>query len=112
MAPDAAATFKVVESGSGLPGPFFFYQEAMDEHANPGHVHGSSNFSTLRHARVPAERAEEFAARVAALAEEFARLGEPPESGSTGSWRASSSPTCRGCQRRAGDAGRRTSEGR
>jgi hypothetical protein len=51
MAPDAAATFKVVESGSGLPGPFFFYQEAMDEHANPGHVHGSSNFSTLRHAR-------------------------------------------------------------
>ena len=75
-----ARAFKFVEGGAGSPGPFLFYRQAMEEHAGPGidPEHGFPNFSTLRHARVPAERAQEFADRVLELAEEFARLEAVP----------------------------------
>lgn len=77
-----ARAFRFVEGGAGSPEPFLFYRQAMGEHADPGTDpgHGFPNFSTLRHARVPAEKAKEFAGRVLDLAEEFARYeGVPGE---------------------------------
>ena len=75
-----ARAFKFVESRAGSAGPFLFYRQAMGEHADPkaNPEHGFPNFSTLRHARVPAEQAERFAERVLELAEEFARLERVP----------------------------------
>ena len=76
-----ARAFKFSESGAGSPGPFLFYRQAMDEHAGSGARRPPGfpeDLATLRHARVPAGWAKEFADRVLELAEEFARMEAVP----------------------------------
>ena len=66
----AARTF-VVSPGprhDAAPVPSFIHEAAREAR------HDERNMATLRHARIPADRAEEFFARVGALAEEFTRL--------------------------------------
>jgi DNA-binding transcriptional ArsR family regulator len=62
--------FREVE---GVPGvePFFLLREAINEYVLPESVDGFEDVSTLAHARIPMEKAQEFADRVMELAEEF-----------------------------------------
>lgn len=62
-------TTKTKRPASGPPG---FFQVAVDEARSP--TDGEYESSTLRHARIPADRAEEFFAEVHRLAVEFTNL--------------------------------------
>jgi DNA-binding transcriptional ArsR family regulator len=55
-----------------------FFRQAMDEYEEPelGEVPGT--LLTLRHARIPAEKAQEFTRRVSELADEFADFESVP----------------------------------
>ncbi|HET7480927.1 MAG TPA: winged helix-turn-helix domain-containing protein [Rubrobacteraceae bacterium] len=60
--------------------PFMFLRQAMNEYLAPESGEEFGGSSTLAHARIPPERAQEFANRVWELAEEFRSLeGVPGE---------------------------------
>lgn len=73
----AARLFKFldVEEAEG-GGPFMFFRQAMEERVSAEDP--SVEVSTLRHARIPAEKAREFSARVMELADEFAGMETTP----------------------------------
>lgn len=61
--------------------PFMFFRQAMNEYVDPDpEGPEAGGWSTLRHARIPAEKAQEFYEKVLELADEFAEyesvLGE------------------------------------
>ena len=67
-----------------IPGVELFFlmrlamREAVNEYVTPESVAGFEDITTLGHARVPANRAQEFADRVKELAEEFRSLKRVP----------------------------------
>jgi len=67
-----------------IPGVELFFlmrlamREAVNEYVTPESVAGFEDITTLGHARVPADRAQEFADRVKELAEEFRSLKRVP----------------------------------
>jgi DNA-binding transcriptional ArsR family regulator len=68
-----ARTFVIRSLGEEEMDPFFMVREAMAEWV----LDDELGMSTLRHARIPRARAEEWTKRLNALAEEFA--GQQPE---------------------------------
>ena len=54
--------------------PFMFFRQAMNEYLAPESGEKFGGSSTLAHARIPVDRAQEFANRVWELAEEFRSL--------------------------------------
>lgn len=71
-----AATFVLPHSDQGSH--LSFLREAVEEARDP--AEGESAFFTLRHARIPEDRLEDFAERLIDLAEDFAAA---PRGGST-----------------------------
>src|SRR5215211_7713535 len=73
--------FREIEDVPGVE-PFFLMrlamQEAVNEYVTPEPVAGFEDISTLGHARIPADKAQEFADRVKELAEEFRSLEQVP----------------------------------
>ena len=60
---------------------FHFLRQAMNEYVAPeteGSEEWPADFMTLRHARIPAQKAEEFTRRLLELANEFAYLESVP----------------------------------
>jgi hypothetical protein len=53
-------------------------REAVNEYVTPEPEAGFEDISTLGHARIPADKAQEFADRVKELAEEFRSLERVP----------------------------------
>ncbi len=77
-----ARLFEFVGPEGSVPKSEFvdFFRQAMDEYEEPGPEAGFKDVLTLAHARIPAERAQEFADRVLRLADEFRDLeGVPGE---------------------------------
>jgi DNA-binding transcriptional ArsR family regulator len=56
---------------------FMFYRDVIDEYVHPD-PEGPDFGATLRHARIPAEKAEEFYKRVLELADEFTQFESVP----------------------------------
>jgi DNA-binding transcriptional ArsR family regulator len=73
--------FREIEDVPGVE-PFFLMRlamrEAENEYATPEPVAGFEDITTLGHARIPADKAQEFADRVKELAEEFRSLEQVP----------------------------------
>lgn len=59
--------------------PFMFFRQAMNEYVDPDpEGPEAGGWSTLRHARIPAEKAQEFYEKVLELADEFAEYESMP----------------------------------
>jgi DNA-binding transcriptional ArsR family regulator len=73
--------FREIEDVPGVE-PFFLMRlamrEAVNEYVTPEPVAGFEDITTLGHARIPADKAQEFADRVKELAEEFRSLEQVP----------------------------------
>ncbi|MGH3087920.1 MAG: ArsR/SmtB family transcription factor [Rubrobacteraceae bacterium] len=72
-------TARLFEFMDALQGPGVdFFRQAMDEWAHPGPDDAQIGGSTLQHARIPEERAQEFWERVLELVIEFRELESVP----------------------------------
>lgn len=58
--------------------PFMFFRQAMNEYLAPESGEEFGGSSTLAHARIPVERAQEFADRMMDLVDEFRSLDSAP----------------------------------
>lgn len=70
--------FMDIEKARGVE-PFMFFRDAMNEYVEPDPEGPEvGGWSTLRHARIPAEKAQEFYEKVLELADEFAEYESVP----------------------------------
>lgn len=72
-----ARLFKFLDVGEEEgKGPFIFFRQAMEERVSPEGL--DAEVFTLRHARIPAEKAREFCERVMDLADDFTVMEATP----------------------------------